>query len=112
MQYLTACITPMKVLAVLKGDFEGNELVLPHYRMDWEKASINGIQGIGNGPSLVVFAKKRTDEPDSDDTPLDRDYIIFLTKREDGQCDFVTGQVDPSFSVFRLNPASLHRGEQ
>jgi hypothetical protein len=112
MQYLTACVTPMKVLAVLKGTYEGKEFVLSHYRMDWAKAAKNGIQGIGNGPSLVVFAKKRTDGPDFDDTPVNRDYILFLTKREDGQYDFVTGQFDPSFSVFRLNPASLDRGEQ
>lgn len=105
-QYLTACVTPMKVLATIKGVIDGQEFLLPHYRMDWPKANRNGIEGIGNGPLLVTFADQNPKDNESDYVPSNRDYIIFLVKRQNGGYDFVTGQFDPKFSVFRLNPSS------
>jgi hypothetical protein len=100
--YLTPVVTPVKVLAILKGTLEKDEFLLPHYRMDWEKAHRNGIGGISNGPSLVTFAAPPEDRLEFDGFPWDRAYILFLKKEKDGDVTFVTGQFDPEFSVFRL----------
>ena len=62
--YLTPVVTRFKVLSVVKGEIASKEILVPHYRLDWDKAKSNGIFGIGNGPSLVIFANPKKDDHD------------------------------------------------
>jgi hypothetical protein len=102
--YLTPIVTRCKVLAVVKGDLVKKEVILPHYRLDMKKAESNGIHGILNGPSLVTFAMPKIDFAEFEGLQCDRDYLVFLKREQDGDFTFVTGQIDPEFSVFRLQP--------
>lgn len=108
--YVTAVVTPMKVLRVVKGDFKQKTMNLPHYRLDMEKAARNGRGGLGNGPSLVEFAKKEESINEFDDLPSERDYMLFMKKLKDGELQFYTGQFDPEYSVFRLTPPTSDGG--
>lgn len=101
-RYLTPTVTSFKVLATVKGVFKSKKLLLPHYRLDWEKAKKNGVAGISNGPSLVTFVDSENDEDYFDDVPSNRDYLLFLKRTADGSYDFVTGQFDPVFSVLGI----------
>ena len=81
--YLLQMKTTLDVQSVLKGELMANEqLNLVHFRMK------EGV-GINNGPQLVHF---RTGE----NRPS---YLLFLNRREDGQYEAVTGQMDPVLSV-------------
>lgn len=95
--YLTAIVTNLRVLAVLKGDFSQKSFVLAHFRLDMEKARRNGIEGIGNGPNLASFSISKVD--DDNGRPSDGDAIIFLKRKQDGTLVPVTGQFDSTFSV-------------
>lgn len=108
--YVTAVVTPLTILRVVKGDFKQKEMDLPHYRLDTEKAARKGHGGLGNGPALVVFAQKDENVNEFDDLPCERDYMLFMKKLKDGQLQFYTGQFDPKFSVFRLSPRTQEGG--
>lgn len=108
---LTPVVTSMRVLAVVKGACEEKSLLLPHYRMDWPKAKRNGIGAIANGPNLVTFAATAASGEALNflDVPWDGDCLLFLVKRPGGGYDFVTGQIDPKFSVFHLGRETPER---
>ena len=103
--FLTAVVTRCRVLSILKGDLAAPEIMLPHYRLDLEKAQRNGVAGIGNGPRLLTFPPPQPADVVNDDRPTLYDYLIFLKREPDGDFALVSGQTDPIFSVFRVSRA-------
>ncbi|HEY5792546.1 MAG TPA: hypothetical protein VIS74_04565 [Chthoniobacterales bacterium] len=74
--------TPFQVEAVLKGDKKIKEIILHHYRTD---------ASLPDGPSLVRFDKTNRSP-----------YLLFLSREPDGRYQAVTGQIDPAFSIRKL----------
>jgi len=101
--FVTAVVTPVRILRVIKGHCKQAEMDLPHYRIDLEKAG----RGLGNGPLLVEFEQKEKGVGEFDDAPGDRDYLLFMRRLTDGQLQFYTGHFDPRPSVFRLSEPTL-----
>lgn len=107
--YLTAVVTELEVLAVLKGHFEHKRIELSHYRLDWEKLDAHGIKAVGNGPNLTVFEAQQNRVSRSDPiVSIEVDYMVFLKKNPVVQYTFVTGQVDPHFSVRQIHLSVQH----
>ena len=109
---LTAVVTEMNVLAVLKGDYKRKIFVLPHYRLDWTKLHARGMTTITNGPNLAHFES----EPKDISGPgwgakVDIDYMVFLKHAPNGLYRCVTGQVDSEFSVRQMHLPLPNRDE-
>jgi hypothetical protein len=102
-----------KVLAVLKGKLEKQEITLFHFRYPKTAWQGEGRAGVArarvkvrtelisfaqtpdlDGPGLLRFER----DPD-EDPPR---YLMFLKKRKDGRYECVSAQVDPDVSVNKL----------
>ena len=82
--------TTFTVEKVIAGRLEGREFVLHHLRRaDPDPWTING-------PLLVSF------DPSSN---TGRGILLFLVREKDGRYAPYSGQTDPGFSVFALQPA-------
>lgn len=100
-RFVLPVVTPVKVLAVVKGECKHTDFLFPHFRANTgDKETGLGLQ---NGPCLVKFHEPQIET--DDEFPRGHDFIFFLKKSKDGAMTFVTGQCDAEFSVFRLgNP--------
>jgi hypothetical protein len=82
-----------RVLAVLKGKHEGQQLTLFHFRWEWNKVAAFQIPDIIDGPNLIAFDPMKDKEVR---------VLLYLKKRPDGRYECVSGQEDPDLSVARL----------
>ena len=86
--------TKFRVLLALKGTLRSKKILLHHYR--WEPPE--GSKILFNGPSFVSFKNQDKRAGVS---------LMFLKQLPDGRCAPVSGQVDPSFSVFHLPDSAV-----
>jgi hypothetical protein len=99
--YLLGMLTTLKVLHVVKGDIKEKELVVVHYRLDRKKRP----ELPGNGPLLIYFRGKNvTLSYEGGFATIDKVYLVFLKKRNDGRFECVSGQIDPRLSVRSILP--------
>jgi hypothetical protein len=77
--------TTFSVQTILKGKLPEKTFVLHHYREANPSAQVNA------GPMQVTFK--------SDKTIV---YLLFLTRESDGRYAAVSGQIDPAFSIKRI----------
>jgi hypothetical protein len=85
---VTGIVTTFKVLVLVKGEYKQKKLDIVHFRLKDEFS-------IGNVSFLVSFPTKPEDIARIGKT----DYLLFLKKNKSGQLEFVTGQVEPCYSV-------------
>jgi hypothetical protein len=95
--YLTGVVTSFEVLQTVKGEYNEKELEIVHFRLK------EGVRII-NGPMLVSFAPGRVNIEGKGwtMTVAQREYMLFLKKRENGRFEFVSGQFDPELSVKQM----------
>lgn len=89
--------TAFRVSVVLKGELQGEQLTVLHYRL-------KPGTSVPNGPLLVTF-RMRDVVLRSGDAKVGLgvpQYLLFLKKRADGRFEAVTGQIDPALSVREL----------
>lgn len=98
LRFLVPVVTPVKVLAVMKGQCKDADFLFPHFRANTGDKE-TGL-GIMNGPCLVDFHEPLADTDDG--YPRGDDFIFFLKKNKNGTLTFVTGQFDAMYSVFQF----------
>jgi hypothetical protein len=90
-EHFVGVVTSFKVLAIVKGKIDQQSLQMKHFTLKAES------KGLGNPPEVVSFKYAL---PDPQKAPCT--FMLFLRRLPNGDLEFVTGQVDPAFSVKQL----------
>ncbi len=104
----TPIFTKFSILAVLKGQHEGETLELCHYKSKPKARSITGLsEAVLNGPSLVWFTTRSDEKIRQFDrswmTQVSNDFVLFLKSDDQERLTFVTGQFDALASVRQIH---------
>jgi len=82
--------TPFKILLTLKGKAPNKSIILHHYSYPPAGSGVISI----NGPTFVWFKVKQDTQ---------KQLLMFLKREKDRKYVAVSGQVDPSGSIFNLS---------
>lgn len=91
--------TTFDVKGVLKGQVDGKQIKLLHYRIK------GGNMQLPNGPLLVTFRTTGflvTSKKGGETNLSPPEYLLFLKIRKDGRYEAVSGQYDPKLSVRQM----------
>lgn len=98
-EHVRGVITTFRILAVLRGEYAGKTIRLKHFL----EVPVNDGY-LGNGPQFVNFAAF---VPRDADKESQCQFMLFLKSSADGEYDFVTGKMDPIFSVKQMRQVPM-----